>query len=128
MNEPKISFSDEQALILETALTFARENTSAASIRALIASESGYDAAVWQRIVDLGWSGLVVPEAHGGSGLSIADAVPIVEPPGRYLLAPPLLPTLLAAAAIAPAAATHEAAARWSAKLATGAVGSVALH
>jgi acyl-CoA dehydrogenase len=127
VSELAITFSDEQALILESALGFAKENSSSSSIRALIASELGYDDAVWQRMVDLGWSGLVVPEAQGGSGLSLADAVSIVEAMGRYLLASPLLPTLLAAAALAPVVESHEGAARWSAKLATGTIASVAL-
>jgi acyl-CoA dehydrogenase len=52
-------------------------------------SASGFDPAVWQQMGELGWTGIAIPEALGGSGLSLAEVATIVEPMGRHLLATP---------------------------------------
>ncbi len=127
MREPDIKFSDEQALILETALDFAKAQAASRRLRERMASEAGHDEALWRGMVELGWTALVIPEAHGGSGLGLGEAVPIVEALGRHLLASPLIPTLLAAQAMAGAADRHEGAARRLAPLAAGSIASLAL-
>ena len=37
----------------------------------------------WDRIVELGWTGLLVPESCGGLGLGLVDAVVVLEEMGR---------------------------------------------
>jgi alkylation response protein AidB-like acyl-CoA dehydrogenase len=46
-------------------------------------------------MVALGWSGLAIPEAYGGSELGLSAAVCIAEPMGRHLSTTPWLPTQL---------------------------------
>ncbi|HEY1706907.1 MAG TPA: acyl-CoA dehydrogenase family protein [Rhizomicrobium sp.] len=48
----------------------------------------------WQKLVELGWPGLIVPEAYGGSGLNCLDLVMIVSEMGRTLAPGPLFGTL----------------------------------
>ncbi|HYM32988.1 MAG TPA: acyl-CoA dehydrogenase family protein [Candidatus Cybelea sp.] len=127
MTELDITFGDEQALILETAQNFARQNSSPLGVRKLFGSDLGYDQAVWRQMAELGWTGLVVPEAQGGSGLGAGDAVSIVEAFGRHLLASPLVPALLAARALAECANQHEGAAQCLTKIAAGSIATVAL-
>ncbi len=55
------------------------------------------DPAIWQGLVDMGLTGLLVPEELGGLGLSLADAVPIAVECGRACLAEPLVETALIA-------------------------------
>jgi alkylation response protein AidB-like acyl-CoA dehydrogenase len=45
--------------------------------------ESGFTTSVWRQIVDLGWTGVLVPEEHGGLGLGLVDAVVVAEEMGR---------------------------------------------
>jgi alkylation response protein AidB-like acyl-CoA dehydrogenase len=52
----------------------------------------------------LGWPGALLPEAHGGQGLSHTDLSRILEEMGRGLLPGAYLPTLVAAQAVALAA------------------------
>jgi alkylation response protein AidB-like acyl-CoA dehydrogenase len=87
VNELDITFGDEQALILETAQNFARQQSSPLGVRKLFGTDAGYDQAIWRQMAELGWTGLVVPEAQGGSSLGAGDAVPIVEAFGRHFLA-----------------------------------------
>jgi alkylation response protein AidB-like acyl-CoA dehydrogenase len=90
-----MTFSEEQAMLLDTAVEFFRRSSPTAVVRDLMLSEHGYDPANWQEMVALGWSGLAVPEACGGSELGLAAAVVIAEPMGRALSATPWLPTQL---------------------------------
>ena len=94
-NKTKIRFSDEQSMLLDSAVSFCREKSPVSKVRQLLNSDEGFDAAVWQDMVSLGWTGIAVPEHLGGSGLSLAEAVTIAEPLGRHLLATPFLSTQL---------------------------------
>ena len=90
-----LTFSEEQGMLLDTATEFFRVKSPTAVVRDLMLSEHGYDPAVWQETVALGWSGLAIPEAYGGSELGLAAAVTIAEPMGRHLSATPWLATQL---------------------------------
>ncbi|MFF7487521.1 acyl-CoA dehydrogenase family protein [Streptomyces luteogriseus] len=65
------------------------------------------DRALWRALGDLGLFALRVPEADGGVGLGLPEAVLLFEEAGRALLPGPLIATHLAAGAV-PGAATGE--------------------
>ncbi len=88
-----IAFSNEQAMLLETAVAFCREKSPMRAVRSQIATEHGFDRALWDEMVALGWSGIAIPERYGGSALSLAEAATIAEPMGRHLLATPFAST-----------------------------------
>ncbi|MBU6272403.1 MAG: acyl-CoA/acyl-ACP dehydrogenase [Betaproteobacteria bacterium] len=88
--------TDEQAMLLESASAFCRERSPVARVRALLGTHPGHDPAVWDEIIGLGWCGIAVPEAHGGSGLDLAHVAAVTEPMGRHLLATPFVSSQLA--------------------------------
>ena len=90
-----VRFSDEQAMLLEAATAFCRDQSPLSAVRARMGSEHGFERTVWDKMVALGWSGLAIPEALGGSGLSLAEAATLSEPIGRHLLATPFASTQL---------------------------------
>ena len=90
---PLIAFSAEQAMLLESATTFCREQSPIASVRARMDSPHGFDRALWQEIANLGWTGIAIPEDLGGSGLTLSEVATIAEPMGRHLLATPFIST-----------------------------------
>lgn len=51
------------------------------------------DPAIWQGLVDMGLTGLLVPEEFGGLGLGLVDAALIAAECGRACLAEPLVDT-----------------------------------
>ena len=55
------------------------------------------DPAIWQGLVDMGLTGLLVPEAHGGLGLGLLEAALIAAECGRACLAEPLVDTAFVA-------------------------------
>ncbi|MGO4399630.1 acyl-CoA dehydrogenase family protein [Achromobacter sp. PAB15] len=68
----------------------------------LRAAEQGHSiAAAWQACEDAGFADALVPEAQGGAGLDLADALPVVLAAGRHLCPYPIAHTVLARAWLA---------------------------
>ncbi len=65
-----------------------------------MATETAFDEGLWRAIADQGWTGLIIPEEHGGLGLSLVDLIAVSEEMGRACLPGPFLSTLWAAVLI----------------------------
>ena len=122
----KITFTDEQAMLLDIATNYFRENSPTVTVRRQIASESGFDRGLWGEITELGWLGIAVPERFGGSGLSLADVTVIVEPMGRYLAGTPFTSVQLFIQALL-AGGTEQQQRDVLPQICSGAIGTVAL-
>ncbi len=96
MGNTALSFSEDQAMILDVARAFCRDKSPIGSVRALLESDTGFDPGVWRQMVDMGWPGMALPEAVGGSGLGMGAVVPVMEAMGKSLLGGPLLGSVLA--------------------------------
>jgi alkylation response protein AidB-like acyl-CoA dehydrogenase len=82
----------------------------AASVRSYLAGTHGpevlrrldagpnRDPAIWRGLVDMGLTGVCVPESHGGLGLGLVEATLIATECGRFALAEPLVDTAFVAA------------------------------
>ncbi|HEY4174801.1 MAG TPA: acyl-CoA dehydrogenase family protein, partial [Rhodopila sp.] len=66
-------------------------------IRALRFTEPGFDRAVFREMCQMGWLGLMVPEAAGGSGLGAREFCALAEELGASLVPEPLISTAMAA-------------------------------
>ncbi len=122
----RIAFTDERSMLLETAVAFCREKSPIRAVRDLLASETGFDPAVWDEMTALGWSGIAIPERHGGSGLTLAEAATIAEPMGRHLLATPYASAQIAVQALL-AGANAAQQAESLPRIAQGAIATVAV-
>ena len=91
-----LSFTDEQAMLLDVARQFCSDKSPITSVRAQLETETGFDAALWDEMVSLGWTGIALPESCGGSGLGVATLVPVIEAMGRAMLGTPLISSALA--------------------------------
>jgi acyl-CoA dehydrogenase len=81
-----------------------RALADAADVATLRALESGaFPQAAWTALDTLGLGGALVPEAQGGAGLGLADAVPLLEALGRAGAPVPLAEAIGAAALLAAA-------------------------
>ncbi|MBT4521194.1 MAG: acyl-CoA/acyl-ACP dehydrogenase [Halieaceae bacterium] len=121
-----LKFSEEQAMILDTAREFCRDKSPVSAVREQLDTELGYDTGTWDEMVSLGWAGIALPEAYGGSGLGISALVPVVESMGRALLSTPLVSTALAAQMILRGGNTEQAE-RLLPDLASGTTATLAL-
>ena len=66
-----MSFSDDQAMILDTAREFCRDKSPISAVRAQLDSASGFDPSTWDEMGALGGPGRARPEADGGAGRGI---------------------------------------------------------
>lgn len=121
----ELGFSEEQAMLLDVAREFCRDKSPNSAVRSLLESEEGFDADLWQEMAALGWSGISLPEACGGSGLGVGALVPVVEATGRALLASPLVSTALAGQLLLRAVGADRAE-PWLSRIASGAAATVA--
>jgi alkylation response protein AidB-like acyl-CoA dehydrogenase len=122
----KITFSEEQAMLQDVAVSFCREKVSIGEVRRQIASDSGFDRELWKEISGLGWLAVAVPEEFGGTNLSLAEVVSIVEPMGRHLAGTPFVSTQLFIQGLL-AGGSDELKSELLPKICEGAVGTVAL-
>ncbi len=67
----------------------------------MLDDERGFTDELWARSVELGWPGLLVPEAHGGSGLGLLEAVVLSEEMGKLPLPGPWFSSSLCATLLA---------------------------
>ncbi|MGW7817233.1 acyl-CoA dehydrogenase family protein [Streptomyces puniciscabiei] len=77
------------------------------ALRAAVDAPGRLDRGLWRALGDAGFFALRLPEADGGVGLGLPEAVLAFEEAGRALLPGPLVATHLAAGAV-PGAATGE--------------------
>ena len=87
--------SEEQQLMQETFARFLNEESTMERVRAAL--PSGFDQALWTGLAELGAFSLRVPQAAGGLGLGLFDAVVLMEEVGRTLASGPIAETLVAA-------------------------------
>ena len=78
--------------------------------------------ALWAQAVALGWTGLMVPEAHGGSGLDAAYLVALATELGRACAAGPFAANLALLPALCLAPSAHAFAAEFLPKVVDGSV------
>ncbi len=80
-----LEFSEEQLFIRNQARAFLSQESSADVVRSVIDTETSFDQTLWQKIVDLGWTAMSIPETYGGLGLGYLELCVIAEELGRSL-------------------------------------------
>ncbi|MFN8037346.1 MAG: acyl-CoA dehydrogenase family protein [Acidimicrobiia bacterium] len=82
-------FSDEQDALRDSVRAFLAQETPNRYVREMADDERGFTDGVWSKIVGLGWTGLLVPEQHGGLGLGLVDMDVVMEEMGKLPLPGP---------------------------------------
>jgi len=84
---------DQQMLRDAAAKLFSTESTPA---RVRAAEATGFDPALWAQVVEMGMPLMRMPEAAGGMGLGLLDALLVAEEAGRHLASVPLAEAIAA--------------------------------
>lgn len=97
-----LAFNEEQRALRDSVRSFARDQSPIEAFRALREQKegTGFDDAVWQSMVELGLSGALFPEAYGGFEFGCTGLAGCMEELGRFLVASPLLASVLSGTAI----------------------------
>jgi alkylation response protein AidB-like acyl-CoA dehydrogenase len=92
--------SKPQKLLKDSARAFLARECQASRVRELMDTETAHDTQLWQAIAEQGWTGLVIPEEHGGLGLGLVEMAAVAEEMGRACLPGAFLSNFTAAALI----------------------------
>ena len=93
-------FTEEQELLRAEVRKFLDQNCGLDEVRKISATPEGFAKPLFDRMAELGWVGLTLPDRHGGIGLGWVDLVVVLEETGRTLFPSPFIATVLGASAI----------------------------
>lgn len=93
--------NDEQTMLRESAQQFVSEAAPVSHMRALRDANdaTGFSRDLWKQFAEMGFTGILIPEADGGLGLGHVEAGVVLEEIGRNLSPSPFLTTAVAAVA-----------------------------
>lgn len=111
--------SDDQKLLDDTLRGFLADRVPVERVRALCDAGCPVDRGLWRELAELGIAGILVPEAQGGSGLGLLDAVVAAQALGHAVTPSPFLSTGVMAPALL-SALDAEATGSWLEGLAAG--------
>ena len=116
--------SEEQTMLRDSARDFLVEQAPVKQLRALRDSRDvdGFSRPLWQRFAEMGYSGVLVPEALGGLDLGHVEAGVVMEQIGHQLCASPLLASGIVAVTALRQAGSEAQQAEWLPRIARGEV------
>lgn len=100
--------SSAQQLLISTAREFLRKHCPPELAQRIALDPHGFDAALWRRMAELGWQGLLVPSDLGGSDGSLLDVILLMEEMGRAGAPGPFVPSAVVATCALLAAGSAE--------------------
>ena len=114
--------SEEQSMLRDAARTWTQEKSPVSAFRKMRDSGAalGYDPAAFAEMAEMGWTGVIIPEAYGGSDFGYLSLGLILEETGRTLTASPILATALAAASALILGGSDSQKEAWLPKIASG--------
>ncbi|MFL6109759.1 MAG: acyl-CoA dehydrogenase [Catenulispora sp.] len=87
--------SEEQSELRKVVCAFLEKHSDQTEVRRLMATDEGFDRALWRRMGgELGLQGLVIPEEFGGAGFGHVEVGLVFEEMGRALLCAPYFATV----------------------------------
>ena len=122
--------TEEQSMLRDAARTWTQEKSPVSAFRKMRDSgtANGYDAAAFNEMAEMGWTGVIIPEEFGGSDFGYLSLGLVLEETGRTLTASPLLSTALAAASALILAGNEAQKSKYLPQIAEGAlVGTLAI-
>jgi alkylation response protein AidB-like acyl-CoA dehydrogenase len=92
--------TEEQSMLRDSARGLIGDKAPVSHLRQLRDSKdaTGFSCDLWRAFAEMGFSGLLVPETFGGSGLGCVEAGVVMEEIGRTLMPSPFLSTAVVAA------------------------------
>ena len=116
----QFGLNDSQQLLKENARKFFAAECPMASVRRLMETATAHDAALWNKMAEQGFLGIIFPEEYDGAGLSMVDLIIFMEEAGRALLPGPYFSTVALAGAVLNEVATPEQKKKYLASICRG--------
>jgi alkylation response protein AidB-like acyl-CoA dehydrogenase len=116
-----LAFTEEQEMLREVVRSLLAEHSPPTVVREMEDHPVGHPADLWKQLGALDLLGLLVPEAHGGSGMGLLDGVVLYEELGRALAPTPHFVSCVVSAGALATGGTDAQKASWLPRIASGA-------
>ncbi|MCW4461281.1 acyl-CoA/acyl-ACP dehydrogenase [Sphingomonas sp. BT-65] len=113
--------TEEQTMLRDMARDWAENESPVSAWRKVRDADEamGFDAGTWATMAEMGWAGIIIPEAQGGSDFGWLSLGLVIEELGKTLTASPLAASAAAASAIL-LGGSEEQKAKWLPRIASG--------
>src|ERR1700752_5106977 len=96
----EFGLSEGQDFLKDSARKFFAGECPGAEMRRLMETDTAYDASLWSKLTEQGYTGIIFPEAYGGVGLGKVELMLLMEEAGRALLPGPFFSTVVLAGSV----------------------------
>ena len=90
-----LAFTEEQNMLQASARSFLKKECPPSLLKDMRENEKGYPRQLWDRMIELGWLGVMIPEEHGGIGGDFLDLCIILESMGEVCCPGPFFSTVV---------------------------------
>ena len=104
----QFGLNESQEILRESARKFFAGECPIAKVRRLMETETAFDANLWTKLADQGYTGIIFAEEFIGVGLGIVELILLMEEAGRALLPGPFFSTVALAGSVLDAVASTE--------------------
>ena len=115
-----LNFSPEQQLLRDTVRDVLARHCPLSVVREMEDDPVGYPAELWKQLGALDLIGLLLPERHGGSAMTLVEGVALYEELGRALAPVPHFTSVVLCGTALSKAGTDAQADTWVPRIATG--------
>jgi len=116
----QFGLTETQQVLKNSAREFFSAECPIGEVRRLMETDTAYDAPLWQKMAQQGWTGILFAEEYGGLGLGLVEMAVALEEMGRALLPGPYFSTVLLAGAAIDAAGNPAQRHRYLSRIAMG--------
>lgn len=122
-----LGLSEEQEMLQRSAREFLTQECPPTFVREMYTDKEGFSRELHRKMVEQGWTGLLIPEPYGGLGLSMLDMAVLLEEMGRAVVPGPFMFSSVLATLALIHGGTSAQKKMWLPRLASGeAVGTLA--
>jgi alkylation response protein AidB-like acyl-CoA dehydrogenase len=90
-----LDLTQEQKILKRSAQEFLKKECPPSLLREMKDDEKGYAPKLWDHMVDLGWTGVMIPEKYGGIGSNFLDLCILLEAMGEACCQSPFFSTVV---------------------------------
>src|SRR5712672_2384542 len=116
----QFGLSESQQILKDTARKFFAGESPIAAVRKAMETDTAYDAALWTKLAEQGFTGIITPEEYGGMGLGKVELVLLMEEAGYALLPGPFFSTVALAGSVIEACGSPEQKKKYLGSIASG--------
>ena len=95
-----LAITDDHKALADTASELLLKRNARGAARELLEAPTEPMPELWDELESLGWLGLHLPEAYGGSGYTLEELVIVIEEMGRAVAPGPFVPTVIVSATL----------------------------